>query len=119
MRHHWSTAIAAAILLIALASIVEAKDCRITNAVSAWKHGGGSFKREGNTKNWVEYNDKGIPGTRFEESQREGPSTLVLFDPKREIHILLRDDLAGIRNKGEHQFQQLYQGHWLKTVDCT
>ena len=111
------------LLLVALcAGHAAAKQCRPSSeSHSVWKHEGGMFKRQPNGKDWVEYNKEGEPGSTFTEKMKEGASTIVIHDNDREIDILLRDDLAGLRNKDgeEGKFQQLYQGSWMKVLDCT
>jgi hypothetical protein len=99
---------------------VRAKECRIDATSTVWKHAKGSFKKTRGTNEWVEYNENGEAGAKFVHQMTEG-SSIVVLDKDRDVSVLLRDDLAGIRNNknGEHQFQQLYQGSWVKTVDCT
>lgn len=106
-----------AVLLLAVMG-VTAKPCRLDSSSQVWKHNKGSFKRQKGTTNWVEHDENGAPGSKFVQTQTEG-SSIVIFDKEREVSILLREDLAGIRGKGEGQFQQLYQGSFVKSVDCT
>jgi hypothetical protein len=113
-----SIAISATILLLITMS-AGAKECKLKKSKTAWKHQGGSFRKEGGgSLNWIEYDGEGKPGSTFVEELREGDQVVIRND-ERSIAILLRGDLAGIRNKGEHNFQQLYQGHWMQVADCT
>jgi hypothetical protein len=111
-----------AVLMSYPSSVVDAKVCAPTNQALAWKHGGGYFQKlrsPADSGEWVEYDNKNGPGTRFTEILREG-NQVVLYNPDRNVKILLRDDLAGIaQGKDEQQFQQLYQGTWMKVLDCT
>ena len=109
----------ALLLLASLStSFSEAKLCKLRKGHSVWRHAGGTFRRVRGTLLWEETNDKGEKQSVFEEKSRDGGG-LIIYSPEREISILLRDDLAGIQNKGQHGFQQLYQGSWAKLVDCT
>lgn len=112
--------VVAAILAIVLCTVtVDANLCKVGKSNSAWKHNGGIFRRKGpKSIEWVEYDNDGKAGSDFVEETREGDQ-LVIGNQERGISILLRHDLAGIRNRGEHQFQQLYQGGWMKVADCT
>ena len=96
----------------------DARTCRTLKAKNAWKHQGGTFRKVPRTLIWMEYDNKGIATSEFHEEMREGDQ-VVITSEARGISLLLRGDLAGIRNRGEHNFQQLYQGHWMKMVDCT
>lgn len=113
-----SSLLAAIAVVALLAVLADAKDCKLLNMNLVWKHGGGSFRKLRGTNTWVEYSKDGHEGTRFSEKLVEGDQ-VVIYDPTRELSILLRGDLAGIQNKGEQNFQQLYGGGWTKTVDCT
>ncbi|CUG90241.1 membrane-associated protein, putative [Bodo saltans] len=111
----------AALLLAVLGTptSVDANLCKVGKSNSAWKHGGGIFRRKGpKSIEWTEYDNDGKAGSDFVEETREGDQ-LVITNQVRGISILLRHDLAGIRNRGEQQFQQLYQGGWMKVADCT
>ncbi|KEG09910.1 hypothetical protein DQ04_04451010 [Trypanosoma grayi] len=84
----------------------------------AWKHDGGSFLRDGTSLTWHEVDNSGSRIASFtEHSRQEGQ--VVLFDERRNMHLLLRSDLCAVRNNGEQNFRQLYAGKFLKTVDCT
>lgn len=107
------------VLLSLLVCLISSKACRVTKSNSAWKHAGGSFRRKSSgSLEWIEYDGEGKAQSEFVEETREGDQ-LVITSHQRGISILLRHDLAGIRNRGEHQFQQLYQGHWMRVADCT
>jgi hypothetical protein len=117
-----STLLLAAVLLLLVlgtSTRVEANLCKVGKSNAAWKHNGGIFRRKGlKSIEWTEYDNDGKPGSDFVEETREGDQ-IVITNHARGISILLRHDLAGIRNRGEQQFQQLYQGGWLKVADCT
>ena len=121
---HMRGVLAMAVLLLVVVSMclsstmADAKDCKLKKGHSVWRHGGGTFRRVKGTLLWEETNEKGEKQSVFEEKSREGGG-LIIHNAEREISILLRDDLAGIQNKGQHGFQQLYQGSWAKLVDCT
>ena len=111
-----------AAVLVVLAAAAEAKLCRESPSSSVWKHEKGSFKRVG-PKQWKEFNDKNVPNAEtFTEVLREG-SSIVIGDAKRGVEILLKEDIAGIKQRGDGQaagnFQQLYKGSFLRVVDCT
>lgn len=112
----------AVLLVIALFLLsdctVSGKLCRTLKARTAWKHAGGTFRKVLRTTSWIEYDNKGNAGSEFLEELKEGEQ-LVITNEARGISILLRSDLAGIRQRGEHNFQQLYGGGWMKMVDCT
>ena len=95
-----------------------AKECRSGADRMVWKHEKGTFKNIPGTKNWQEHNNDGTLGSLFRQIHQEGTS-IVIRNDEREVELLLRDDLCGIKNKGEGQFQQLYPGGWVKIVDCT
>ena len=123
MPRQASILFAGAFLLLVLATAfcatpADAKDCKILNKHLVWKHAGGTFRKLRGTNTWVEYNKEGNEGSRFSEKMVEGDQ-VVIHDPARELSILLRGDLAGIQNKGEQNYQQLYAGGWTRTVDCT
>jgi hypothetical protein len=106
------------LLLLLAPEGAHARNCRTLKAKNAWKHQGGTFRKLPRTLTWVEYDGKGIATSEFTEELREGDQ-VVITSQSRGISLLLRGDLAGIRNRGEQNFQQLYQGHWMKMVDCT
>jgi hypothetical protein len=114
----------AAVVLCALLAVAllpagaAAKECQMGRSGDFWKHEKGSFKRVRGTKTWHEYNAENEKGGEFKQIQTEG-TAFVLHSKDRNVDILLREDLAGIRNKGEQQFNQLYGGAFLKSVDCT
>jgi hypothetical protein len=83
-----------------------------------WKHAQGSFKKMPNGRDWQEVNNDGTLGSSFRQIHEEG-SSIVIRNDEREVELLLRDDLCGIKNKGESQFQQLYPGSWIQILDCT
>merc|ERR1711991_720670 len=85
---------------------------------AVWRHEKGSFKRLPNGRDWQEMNADGTTGSLFRQVHQEG-TAIVIRNDEREIELLLRDDVCGIKNKGEQQFQQLYPGGWARIVDCT
>eukprot|EP00759_Apiculatamorpha_spiralis_P015398 PhF_6_TR22051/c0_g1_i1/m.31297 len=99
-------------------ALTEAKKCSVSSDPRVWAHDKGQFRHVRGTNKWVEMNDKNEVVSTFLEEQRAG-SQIVIGSTEREISILLQSDLAGIRNKGQHNFQQLYGGSWLKIADCT
>ena len=119
----------AAILVVVVAttmsssSLVSAKLCKESRSSSIWKHEKGSFKKVG-PKVWKEFNDKNIPSPdEFEQVLTEG-TAVVIHDKKRDVQILLKDDVAGIKNadairRGDPNFNQLYSGSFIKVMDCT
>ena len=113
-----TVAILLVVLLAMCATAVDGRTCRTLKAKNAWKHQGGTFRKVPRTLTWTEYDNKGIALSEFTEEMREGEQ-VVITSEARGISLLLRGDLAGIRNRGEQNFQQLYQGHWMKMVDCT
>lgn len=104
--------------IFVLVALCVGKECRPGPERQVWKHEKGTFKSVAGTKQWQEYNSDGTLGTLFRQIHQEG-TAIVIRNDEREIELLLRDDLCGIKNKGESQFQQLYSGGWLKIVDCT
>ena len=104
-------------------SLVSAKLCKESRSSSIWKHEKGSFKKVG-PKTWKEFNDKNIPSPdEFEQVLTEG-TAVVIHDKKRNVQILLKDDVAGIKNaeairRNDPNFNQLYSGHFIKVMDCT
>eukprot|EP00758_Cryptobia_borreli_P007958 Tbor_TRINITY_DN5346_c3_g3::TRINITY_DN5346_c3_g3_i1::g.4190::m.4190 len=98
--------------------IVYGKDCIMKKGTSVWRHAEGTFQREKGTLKWTETNNKGEVQSIFVEVTRE-KGMLVLRNDERGVAIILKDDVAGIQNKGEQTFQKLYQGTWAKLVDCT
>ena len=115
---HASLVLVAAVLLAVLPAAADARDCKMGKSGHVWKHEKGTFKRVLGTKTWHEYNENNEKGGEFKQTLIEG-SSYVLHNKDRNVDVLLREDLAGIRNKGEQQFQQLYGGSFVKTVDCT
>ncbi len=118
--------VVAAFVLTSMSSsfnVVDAKLCKESRSSSVWKHEKGSFKKIGG-KLWKEFNDKNIPSSdTFEQVLTEG-TAVVLHDKKRDVQILLKDDVAGIKNsdaikRGDQNFNQLYSGHFIKVMDCT
>ena len=108
------------IILVALGMSVpsECKRCSVTSDPRVWVHDNGQFRHLKNTNKWVEMNDKNEVVSTFEEEQRVDMQ-IVIGSREREVSILLQGDLAGIRNKGQQNFQQLYGGGWVKVADCT
>lgn len=111
-------------LLVAVSIIfVDAKMCRESKSSSIWKHAGGSFKKVG-PNTWKEFNDKNIPTPDvFEQVLTEG-TAVVIHDKRRDLQILLKDDVAGVKNseairRNDPNFQQLYAGSFIKVMDCT
>lgn len=120
-------------LLCSCAYPVSAKDCatRAAGAMMAWKHEQGSFQcvnclgaqaeavQSGTVRRrWHEYDRERHLVNSFVEEMRDG-TQIVLRDEGREISILLRTDLCGIRTAGEQNFRQLYGGTFMAVVDCT
>lgn len=106
------------VAVVLCVALVAAKECRAGAARQVWKHSKGSFKHVPGTNDWQEVNEDGSLGSLFRQVLTEGTS-IVIRNDDRKIELLLRDDLAGIKNEGEQQFQQLYGGGWLSIVDCT
>ncbi|KAL7711182.1 hypothetical protein N2W54_001908 [Lotmaria passim] len=113
--------------------LAEAKDCVTKNPATmmAWKHGQGSFECVnclGTTadavnagavrRQWREYDRERKLLNLFVEEMREGLQ-VVLRDDSRDIAILLRSDLCGIRTGNEQNFRQLYGGGFMSVIDCT
>lgn len=96
----------------------EARECKVKKGSHVWKHGGGTFRRIKGTLTWEEANEKGEVQGTFQEFAREHEG-IILRHEERGVNILLRNDMAAIQNKGQRNYQQLYGGSWLKTVDCT
>lgn len=120
-------------ILSSAASVASAKDCvtREGGTMMAWKHDKGSFqcvnclgaaadavKSGAVRRQWHEYDHERKLVNAFVEEMREGMQ-LVLRDEGRDISILLRSDLSGIRTGGEQNFRQLYGGTFMMVVDCT
>ena len=64
---------------------------------------------------------KGIATSTLLFARHVSVSTLYpLHSPtqKRNLNILLQDDLCATNQNGGSQYQQLYQGEWSKIVDC-
>lgn len=128
--------LAAALVLCLLAFAdqpTQAKDCltRSPGTMMAWRHEQGAFQcnncmgagadavSSGATRRlWSEYDKSRQLLNTFVEELREG-AQLVLRDEGRDISILLRSDLCGIRTGGEQNFRQLYGGTFMSIVDCT
>lgn len=110
-------AVLVVILAVWFPSQARANDCRPSSSY-IWKHNGGTFRKIVGSPTWVEYNANGEPGAKFQQIQEENEQIIIL-DPERNVQILLRHDLAGIKNADQQQFNQLYQGSFLKTYDCT
>lgn len=110
--------VAVAVAVAGSFSLAEARECKVKKGSHVWKHAGGTFRRIKGTLNWEEANEKGEGHTVFTEVTRENDN-LVIRNEERGVNILLRNDMAGIQNKGQNGYQQLYAGSWLKTVDCT
>jgi hypothetical protein len=113
-------AVTVAALFLALAAGADARLCVPSKTATMWRHGGGTFKRTpGSAAEWREYSKENVPNdSKFRQVHVEGTS-IIIQDDERNVQVLLREDLAGIRNVGEPQFQQLYQGEFVKVVDCT
>lgn len=119
--------------LVISAVRVSAKDCatRDASAMLAWKHEQGSFqcvnclgagsgavKAGAMRRQWKEFDrDRRLLNT-FTEEMRDG-TQLVLRDEERDMAILLRSDLCGVRTGAEQNFRQLYGGTFMTIVDCT
>ncbi|GET88392.1 hypothetical protein, conserved [Leishmania tarentolae] len=114
-------------------TVVHAKDCVTLdpNSMVAWSYGGGSFEcdncigadavgiRRGTVRrHWKEYDKNRKVLHSFVEEHRESKG-LVLHGENRDVSILLRSDLSGIRTDGEQSFRQLYSGSFISVVDCT
>jgi len=98
----------------------NAKLCVESLSSAIWKHNDGSFKKVG-PKTWREFNGKNEPNAEtFEEVLKEGTS-IVIHDKARDVQVLLKEDVAGIKQGGDigGNFNQLYQGGFLKVMDCT
>ena len=107
------------VLLCALfTAATVGKECKPGPERQVWTHENGSFRKQPNGRDWQEMNNDGTLGSLFRQIHQEGTS-IVIRNDEREIELLLRDDLCGIKNKGEEQFQQLYGGGWVRIVDCT
>lgn len=104
--------------ILVLSTVAWAKECRAGAEREVWRHEKGSFKRMPNGRDWQEVNTDGTLGSLFHQVHTEGTAVVIRND-ERKIELLLRDDLCGIKNEGEQQFQQLYGGGWAKIVDCT
>ncbi len=105
-------------LVVVLSLGAAGKECRPGPERAVWRHEKGSFKRLPNGRDWQEMNADGTTGSLFRQVHQEG-TAIVIRNDEREIELLLRDDVCGIKNKGEQQFQQLYPGGWARIVDCT
>ncbi|KAJ9473093.1 hypothetical protein DIPPA_33223 [Diplonema papillatum] len=107
-------------LVVAMALVpAEAKRCEMRDKKEIWKHNGGRFVNEpSGSRNWVEYNNDGDVQAKFTLQQRQG-NQVVLTDSKRNLKLLLQDDLCAANQDGGSQFSQLYQGEWIKVMDCT
>lgn len=105
-------------------SATDAHMCKQSSQAAMWKHGGGSFKKIPGTIKWREYNAKNEPNSDiFEEVLKEG-SAIVIHDKKRNVKILLKDDVAGIQHSaqiesGSGNFDKLYGGSFVTVMDCT
>ena len=110
--------IALLVVCAMLALCTSAKECKPGPDRHVWKHEKGSFRKQPNGRDWQEVNNDGTLGSLFRQIHQEGTAVVIRND-EREVELLLRDDLCGIKNKGEQQFQQLYGGSWVRIVDCT
>lgn len=125
---HWArqTLVALLVLLmaVALATTASAKNCEAKNTLSAWKHGGGMFRRMPNpevkgTFVWKEFdNNWNVQATFHETSKEWQQQQVILEDKSRGVSILLRADVCGIKQSGDQQFQKLYSGGWVRVIDC-
>mmetsp|Transcript_80259 Transcript_80259/g.93722 ORF Transcript_80259/g.93722 Transcript_80259/m.93722 type:complete len:123 (+) Transcript_80259:73-441(+) len=120
MKHRMNLLVLVAMMVAVMCvGWVDGRTCKVGKSHSAWKHGGGTFRKTApGSLEWIEYDGNGVAGSSFMEELKEGDQ-IVITNAERGISILLRNDLAGIRNKGEHNFQQLYQGGWMRVADCT
>eukprot|EP00756_Hemistasia_phaeocysticola_P056093 Hpha_TRINITY_DN32124_c0_g1::TRINITY_DN32124_c0_g1_i1::g.18534::m.18534 len=108
------------LLLIVLAFVTSAtaKVCRMRPSNEIWKHAKGKFVKKQDTKQWTEFDANNKEVAYFTETMRTG-NQVIVFDKKRNLQILLQDELAATNSDGGTQFSQLYQGEWLRVVDCT
>eukprot|EP01065_Artemidia_motanka_P031284 TRINITY_DN37573_c0_g1_i1.p1 TRINITY_DN37573_c0_g1~~TRINITY_DN37573_c0_g1_i1.p1 ORF type:complete len:118 (+),score=41.33 TRINITY_DN37573_c0_g1_i1:62-415(+) len=112
-------------VLLALAALccfamfgASAKVCRLVPRNEIWKHAKGKFVNKPDTKVWSEFDADGKEIAQFTERLRQG-NQVILFDRKRNLQILLQEDLAATNSDGGTQYSQLYQGEWSKVIDCT
>ncbi|KPI83781.1 hypothetical protein ABL78_7181 [Leptomonas seymouri] len=120
-------------LLLQYAAPAMAKDCVVKGPgnMIAWKHDQGSFqcincfsasgdalKKGTGRRQWNEYDRDRRLLNSFTEGSREG-AQLVLHDEARDVFLLLRPDLCGIRTGKEQNFRQLYGGTFMSVIDCT
>ncbi|KPA78317.1 hypothetical protein ABB37_06452 [Leptomonas pyrrhocoris] len=102
-----------------------------TGTMVAWKHEQGSFqcvnclgasaeavKTGAVRRQWREYDRDRRLLNSFVEEMRDG-AQVVLRDEGRDIAVLLRSDLCGIRTANEQNFRQLYGGSFMSIIDCT
>eukprot|EP00008_Paramoeba_atlantica_P015169 CAMPEP_0201495002 /NCGR_PEP_ID=MMETSP0151_2-20130828/51399_1 /ASSEMBLY_ACC=CAM_ASM_000257 /TAXON_ID=200890 /ORGANISM="Paramoeba atlantica, Strain 621/1 / CCAP 1560/9" /LENGTH=103 /DNA_ID=CAMNT_0047883687 /DNA_START=44 /DNA_END=355 /DNA_ORIENTATION=- len=98
---------------------ISAATCTLRNEPRLWQHDKGEFRRSrGKSNSWEEINEEGQITSRFTQQQLSGRQ-VILRNNERDITLVLTEEMAGIRGKGQEQFQQLYAGSWVKIADCT
>lgn len=127
--------IAVGLLLLCGSLTVVSKDCvaHPVGAAIAWRHEGGTFEctncfgaaaaasvvgGAAGKREWKEFNNERQELNSFKEVERNG-GQVFLANSAKGIHILLQNDLCGIRSPNEPMFRQLYGGSFLSVVDCT
>lgn len=125
---------------IFFSSLVSSNECTTVEDETIWKHSAGVFRRyapphsdqflrklreenSDNTNNnkiiWVEFGKEGQPVAYYGEVLRDTSEGIaVLLDLSKDREILLRRDLCGSRAVGAAEFQQLYEGSFMKTAHC-
>lgn len=115
------------LLLVFSGAPAEAKDCKTLKNGGVWKHSAGMFRRVlskpaiGTAKPeyiWNEYDDKGQLITVFREVRRAQRQALLAND-EHGVEVLLQNEVCALKQAGSNQFQQLYQGSFVRFIDCT
>ncbi|EPY16944.1 hypothetical protein STCU_10898 [Strigomonas culicis] len=112
-------ALLAAVILASSAPLAAAHTCKAKAVREAWGHDGGFFFLEaGKGKIWKEVSQNNVIVSSFREVKRE-PDQIFLFNDSRNVGIVLKDDLCGISENGDPQYNILYKGRFMPVADCT